>query len=102
MGEGASPTGDRVRPESRSYRSVQWRIMVRQLPLLLLLFIALLYWLETHLRDALYSSHLESVRQSGLMVADVIQTAMESAEEHKVWEKVDSGFPWPRASRSRS
>ena len=93
MGEGASPAGDRVRPESRSYRSVQWRIMVRQLPLLLLLFIALLYWLETHLRDALYSSHLESVRQSGLMVADVIQTAMQSAEEHKVWEKVGQRIP---------
>jgi signal transduction histidine kinase/HAMP domain-containing protein len=93
MGEGASPAGDRVRPASQSYRSVQWRIMVRQLPLLLLLFIALLYWLETHLRDALYSSHLESVRESGLMVTDVIQTAMRSAEEHKVWEEVGQRIP---------
>lgn len=93
MGDMAPPARNPMRPKDRGFRSVQWRIMVRQLPLLLLLFIGLLYWLEAHLRDALYSTHLESIRQSGVMVADVIQASMESAEEHRIWEKVGERIP---------
>ena len=34
-------------------RGVQWRIMIRQLPLLLILFFGVLYWLENHLAKEL-------------------------------------------------
>ena len=93
MTETAPPPRDLRPREAPGYHSVQWRIMVRQLPLLLLLFIGLLYWLENHLRDTLNASHLESIRQSGLMVTNVIQTAMQSAEEHKIWEEVGQRIP---------
>lgn len=89
----ASPGSHPVPPKDRSYRTVQWRIMARQLPLLLLVFVGLLYWLETHLRDALYSTHLESIRQSGLMVVDVIQASMQSSEKHQIWEEVGQRMP---------
>jgi signal transduction histidine kinase/HAMP domain-containing protein len=49
------------------FRNVQWRIMVRQLPLLLVLYICLLFWLEGHLEDALHSTNIDIVRQSVLI-----------------------------------
>jgi signal transduction histidine kinase len=71
-----------------TFHSIQWRIMIRQLPLMLILLIGILYWLEGHLNDALYTTSQELARRSGLMAVSAVQTAMVSEETHRTWNLV--------------
>ncbi len=63
--------------------------MVRQLPLLLVLFVCLIFWLEGHLRDAFHSTNADLVQQSGLMVVSAVQASMASQDTHRIWERVE-------------
>jgi hypothetical protein len=77
-------------PSAREkYRSVQWKILARQLPLLFILFVILLFWLENHLEDAFYATHLESVRRLSEMVVASVETSMESKEKDRIWDRVE-------------
>jgi signal transduction histidine kinase/HAMP domain-containing protein len=62
--------------------------MIRQLPLLLILLVGILYWLEGHLNDALYTTSQELARRSGLMAVSAVQTSMASEESHRTWNLV--------------
>jgi hypothetical protein len=77
-------------PSAREkYRSVQWKILARQLPILFILFVILLFWLENHLEDAFYATHLESVRRLSEMVVASVETSMESKEKDRIWDRVE-------------
>jgi signal transduction histidine kinase len=71
------------------FRNVEWRIMMRQLPLLMILFACLLFWLEGHLKDAFHSTNADLVRQSGLMVVTAVQSSMASQDTHRIWERLE-------------
>ena len=74
---------------------VHRRIMVRQLPLLLLLFVCVLFWLGAYLKGILLSANLEKARRSSLVVVYAVQASMMAQESHSVWdgvvEKLTSG-----------
>lgn len=74
------------------FRGIQWHIMLRQMPLLLILFVGVLYWLESHLKEALYTTNLELARRTGLMTVSATQASMKSAETHRVWERVEQNI----------
>ncbi len=69
-------------------QSIQWRIMIRQLPLLVIFLIGILYWLEGHLNDTLYTTSQELARRSGLMAVSAVQASMASEEAHRKWDLV--------------
>ncbi len=89
MNENQTSPGKTDPKGGQHFRNVQWRIMVRQLPLLLILFVGLLYWLEGHLKNALHSTNAELVRQSGLMVVSTIQASMASRDTSHIWDRVE-------------
>ncbi len=80
-------------PKDKNYRSVQWRIMLRQIPLMLVLFVALLYWLENHLREALTIIHLESAQNSSLLIVSAVETSMRTTDFHHVWDQLEQRLP---------
>ncbi|MBT4503598.1 MAG: HAMP domain-containing histidine kinase [Gemmatimonadetes bacterium] len=70
-------------------QSVRWRIMVRLLPMLALIFIGVLYWLGENLGNALYSTNLEIARRSNMMVVNAVELSMLTDEEtHSQWDRV--------------
>jgi len=69
-------------------RSVQWRIMARQLPLLALLFMAVLFWLGNYLRGVLVRADLEIARQSSILTVSAVEARMESERAHEAWSRV--------------
>jgi signal transduction histidine kinase len=73
--------------------------MVRQLPLILVFVALVLYWLEGHLKDALYSTNLELARRSGYLAVAAVQTSMEGEGAHKTWERIGSMFSPIEGSR---
>jgi signal transduction histidine kinase len=83
----------------QKYRSIQWRITVRQLPLLLVLFVGLLYWLENHLEDALYATNLEVVHRLSEMVVSRVQTSMLSKKADRIWDGVEQQLPADKDTR---
>ncbi len=74
-------------------RSVQWQIMVRQLPLLALIFLGVLYWLGNRLEQALLSANLETARRSSLAVVYAVETSMLKEEKHRIWSSVVERIP---------
>lgn len=68
--------------------TVQRRIFVRLIPLLLLLFLAGIYWSGRSLENSLYDAHLETARQSSLMAVFALETSMISDDRHRPWDLV--------------
>ena len=68
--------------------TVQWRIMARLLPLLVLLFVVTLAWLGTHLTRLLYANALEVAKRSNLAVVNAVQASMTSDAGHRGWTRV--------------
>ena len=77
------------REAERSFRSVQWLIMARQLPLILLVVAGILYWLEGHLKQALYSANLELARRSGYLAVAAVRASMVGTGPHKTWARIE-------------
>ena len=73
--------------------SIQWRIMARLLPLLVLLFTVVLYGLGQHLKGVLYSHHLEIAKRSSLMVIHEIMEMMVVDGGHRDWDRVVEHLP---------
>ncbi|UCG50940.1 MAG: HAMP domain-containing protein [Candidatus Latescibacterota bacterium] len=73
--------------------------MARQLPLLFVLFVGLLFWLENHLEDAFYATNLESVESLSQMVVSRVQTSMESKDAGRPWEGVERLLPADKNTR---
>jgi signal transduction histidine kinase len=81
------------------HRGVQWRIVARLMPLLFILFVVVLYWLENHLEDAFRTTNLESVRQLSQMVVSSVETSMESKEADRLWDRADRLLPAGKDTR---
>jgi signal transduction histidine kinase len=79
-------------------RSVQWRILLRQLPLLALVFFAVLYWFGEHLRGLLYEADLEVARQTSRLTVAAVEASMESARTHEAWSRVLTQVPMREGS----
>lgn len=89
-----APSEQAAAPEpAQHYRGVQWRIMLRHLPLLAILLAAVLYWLATYLRDELTETHRDIARRSGELAVSAIEAAMESEASHEVWDRVADRLP---------
>lgn len=73
--------------------TVQRRIFVRLIPLLLALFAGLLFWLGGILRSALYAANLESARRSNDMAVYAIETSMITRDAHRPWDHVARKIP---------
>lgn len=69
--------------------SVQWRIMSRLLPMLAMIFAAVMYWLSWSLREDLYAANLEIARRSGMMAVNAVESSMLIGEEgHTEWTHI--------------
>jgi signal transduction histidine kinase len=73
--------------------SVQWQILARQIPLLALLFVCVLYWLGENLTHRLISANLENARRSGQGVVYAVEASMLAASSHEVWDGVVDKVP---------
>ena len=73
--------------------SVQWKIMARQLPLLALVFLVVLYFFGEHLRGILLEADLEVARQSSRLTVSAVQATMESERTHDAWSRVMESIP---------
>lgn len=62
--------------------------MLRQIPLLLILFLALLFWLDHHLRKASYATHEDFVRSSSSLVVSALRSSARTEYGHKAWEEI--------------
>ena len=60
----------------RRVPTVQWQIMVRQLPLLLLLFVVVLVWLGEVLKDVLFDANLEIANRSNTAIVHTIRASL--------------------------
>jgi signal transduction histidine kinase len=69
-------------------KSVEWRILLRLLPLLVVILLVSLFWLGRHLTGALHASHLEAVRRSNQAIVSTIQAAMITEGGHGVWDRI--------------
>ncbi|UCH84361.1 MAG: hypothetical protein JSW50_01350, partial [Candidatus Latescibacterota bacterium] len=67
--------------------------MAWQLPLLFVLFVVLLVWLENHLKNAFYATNLKSVERLSEMVVSRVETSMEAKETGRIWDGVERWFP---------
>jgi signal transduction histidine kinase len=74
-------------------KSVQWRILVRLLPLLALIFIGFLFWLGRHLTESLHSVNLELAKRSNEAVVFAVQATMLTESEHDVWDRLAERIP---------
>jgi signal transduction histidine kinase len=63
--------------------------MMRELPLLLVLFVCVVFWLEKQLRNEFHSSSAEFARQSGLVAALTLQASMTSHESPGVLDRLE-------------
>jgi signal transduction histidine kinase len=99
MNETDSSINSNTAIHQKRYRSVQWRILARQLPLLFILFAGLLFWLENHLKSALYATNLESVQRLSQMVVSSVQTSMVSKEAGRPWDMVEQLLPTGKDTR---
>ena len=67
-------------------QSVQWRIMLRLLPVLALILVGVLYWLGEDLKETLYSTNLEIARRSSMMAVNAVELSMViDGESHSLW-----------------
>ncbi len=74
-------------------KSVQWRILVRLIPLLALIFIGFLIWLGKHLQDVLYSINLELAQRANWAVVFAIEATMLTDPNHDVWDRIAETVP---------
>jgi len=82
-----------IDPGSDRPPSVQRRILVRLVPLLTLLFAAILYWLGEDLKKTLYSANREIARQSNVMAVYAVETSMITDNVHQPWDLMAQQFP---------
>jgi len=80
-------------PASDRPPTVQRRILVRLVPLLTLLFAAVLYWLGEDLEKTLYSANMEIARQSNAMTVYAVETSMITDSVHQPWDLMAQQFP---------
>lgn len=80
-------------PVLTRYHSVQWRIMMRQFPLVMIIALATLIWLEQHLRKAVTTTHLEFAKKSSLLIISALQATMKSATENHLWNDFSRRIP---------
>jgi signal transduction histidine kinase len=80
-------------------KSVQWRILVRLLPLLALIFAGFLLWLSNHLTEALYGLNLELAQRSNEAVIATVQATMVTESEHGLWERLAERMPHHEATK---
>lgn len=67
-------------------RSIQWRIMAWLLPLLALVFAAVMFWLSTVPRDALYADNLQIVRRASRAVVGATEASMLDSQGNHPWD----------------
>ena len=67
--------------------SVQWRIMIRLLPMLALIFAGVLFWLGEGLKGTLYSANLEVARRSSMMAVNAVESFMLTEDAHLPWDR---------------
>lgn len=73
--------------------TVQWQIMVRQLPLLVLLFVVVLFWLGEELKDVLFAANLEIASRSNTAIVYAIHSSMLTEDTHGMWERTVEHLP---------
>lgn len=74
-------------------RSIQWWLLARELPLLLLIFAGILYWMGRELTEVLYSANLEIAKRSAMAVVYGVQASMVTQDRHRVWDRVVDKIP---------
>ncbi len=73
--------------------NVQRQILARLLPLLVLLFVCVLYWFGRNLEGLLISANLENARRSSLGVVYAVEASMLAERTHEVWDRVVENIP---------
>jgi len=66
--------------------------MLRELPLLLALFVGFLFWLEKQHEEALHSSNTEIARLSAQATQAAVQTAMMARPPHDKWDELEQRY----------
>jgi len=69
------------------------RILLRQLPLLLVLFVGVLWWLGNYLEGVLLSANLTSARQSSQVAVYAVKSSMRAEPSHQVWDRIAGIIP---------
>ena len=72
---------------------VHRRILLRQLPLLTVLFVAVVFWLGRHLESLLLSAYLETAQRSNALVVYAVEASMRAERSHEVWARVVDKVP---------
>jgi signal transduction histidine kinase len=80
-------------PKRPPYASIQWRITVRLLPIVFLLFALVLYWLSVYLKSVLYQDNLEVAKRSSLAAVYAVQASMVGRDGHEIWDRVVRKIP---------
>lgn len=75
-------------PSHNKFHSVLWRIMIRQFPLVLIFIIAVLFWLEHHLRTALNTTSKELTERSSQVILTAIYAEMKLADSTHLWAQL--------------
>jgi len=65
--------------------TIEWRILIRLLPLLALVLAIVLFWLGAVLEDTLYDTNLEVARRLNAIVASAIGGSMRSDKRSSEW-----------------
>lgn len=73
--------------------SIQWQVTLRQLPLLAVLFVAVLFWLGYYLTDMLTKANLEVARRSNAAVVNTILASMLARKDRYVWDRLSEKIP---------
>jgi signal transduction histidine kinase len=73
--------------------TIQRRILVRLVPLLIVIFAIVLYWLGTNLQRTLYAANLEIARNSNLMAVYAVETSMNTVDVHQPWDLITQRIP---------
>ncbi len=89
MKEHPPTPGEPTKGGEEHFTRVQWRIMQLELPLLLLLFVCLLFWLTAALKDELHASNLEHAQQTAQAATSAVEASMKSQQALGIWERVD-------------
>jgi signal transduction histidine kinase len=69
-------------------RSVERRILLGLLPLLVVIGLVSYFWLGRQLTEAFYSGNLEAVRGSNRAVVSAIRTSMLTEGNHGAWDRI--------------
>jgi hypothetical protein len=69
------------------------RILWRQLSILMVLFVAVLFWVSRYLEGILLNSSEEAARRSNLVVVRAVEASMRAEQSHEVWSRVVERIP---------